>query len=93
MVWLVIAEGLPIGSWRIKIGHSGICLLCDRNVIQNPDHAFFSCPAVSNAWAQMRSIRATAGKTLGLTYWEEVIYSNLGRPLLPRREAQTRDTL
>jgi hypothetical protein len=33
MIWLVIAEGIPIGSWRMCIGYSRICPLCTQNTI------------------------------------------------------------
>jgi hypothetical protein len=88
MVWLVIAEGLPIGSWRIKIRHSGICPLCDGNIIQTPEHTFFCCPAMSNAWTRLRKIRALVGKNPGLQIWDEVLYGDLGKPLPPGREVQ-----
>ena len=58
MLWLTIA---PIGTWRRRIGHNGICNLCTGNHLENSKHALFLCPAVSLAWERMRAIRVPAG--------------------------------
>lgn len=50
MVWLIIADGLPVGEWRRKIGHSGLCNLCTEGVLQTSKHAFFECEAVRPVW-------------------------------------------
>lgn len=93
IVWLTIADGLPLGAWRVRIGHSGICPLCTSRVLQTNEHGLFSCPAVIIAWQRLRRIRSKAGLQPGLMTWEEVLYGDLGTPNTPGRGVQDTDTL
>jgi hypothetical protein len=93
MVWLVIAEGLPIGAWRMWIGHSGLCTLCRSTKIQTWEHAFFGCPIVKEAWERLRCMRNRVWQPLGLVDWNMVIYGELGRPHPPGQEHPDSDTL
>ncbi len=38
MVWLIMVEGLPIGTWHIKIGQEGICNLCTKSSLGTTKH-------------------------------------------------------
>lgn len=56
MIWLTIAEGLPIGAWRVRMGHSGICPLCQGNHMQTAKHGFFTYQAVRPAWEKLQEL-------------------------------------
>lgn len=80
MVWLTIAGGLPLGSWRIRMGHSGICPLCNNNQIQTPEHALYSCPLVTPAWERLRHLRAMAARQPSFNNWQSALLGDLGPP-------------
>jgi hypothetical protein len=84
---------LPLGARRVRIGHSGICLLCIGRVLQTNEHHLFSCPVVIIAWQRLQRIRFKVGLQPGLMIWEEVLYWDLGTPQPPRRRVQDTDTL
>lgn len=66
MVWLTIAEGLPIGEWRrCCLGQEGFCTLCDLRVLQTSEHGLFGCESVKEAWSNLRRIHSLAGRQPG----------------------------
>lgn len=89
MIWLTIAGGIPVGEWRRKIGHSGLCNLCDKGVIQTPKHAFFECEAVSPVWTKIRELTSVVRGAPKIETWEQALYGNLGHP----RFTNTKDIL
>ena len=80
MVWLTIAEGLHLGDWRRRIGHSGICPLCNGNQLQTAEHGLFYCSAVRVAWEKLRHLLSLAGSPIPLVSWHDALYGELGRP-------------
>lgn len=93
MLWLVVAEGLPVGDWRRRIGQDGVCTLCQGGVMQTTAHALFDCPGVTIAWTLLRRIRSIAGAAPSFLTWESVLYGHLGRPCPAGREQAADDTI
>lgn len=92
MIWLTIADGLPIGAWRQRcIGQSGTCTLCNLQVLQTSEHALFACQSVTEAWSRLRHINTLAQRPPGLARWEDALYGDLGRPLPPGRQGSTEE--
>lgn len=58
-MWLLHAEGLPLGSWLAKMDLDGTCKLCDQGSLETAQHAFFECTAVKTAWEQFNQLRQT----------------------------------
>lgn len=91
MIWLTIAEGLPIGAWRVRIGHTGICPLCPGRHMQTAEHGLYLCEAVNPAWEKLRSLLIKAKYNMPLFNWHDILYGNLGRPLARGLDPDPRD--
>lgn len=73
MVWVTIADGLPIGEWRRCVGLSSACSVCKQGVIQTSEHGLFGFEAVKAAWGNLQVIRSLAGRLPGIQNWEEAL--------------------
>ena len=47
---MILAEGLPVGAWREKLGLPGHCRICERQDRETLQHAFLECEEVQFAW-------------------------------------------
>lgn len=80
MIWLTIAEGIPVGDWRRRIGHTGLCNLCGEGQLQTPEHAFFGCVAIQPIWVKVRELFSGISGAPMISSWELALYGNLGHP-------------
>lgn len=81
--WLILAEGLPVGAWREKIGLPGNCPLCMLQEHETLQHAFLDCEEVKQAWICFRQTRIVAGLSPAYTTWKDVsrgLMTNPGGP-------------
>jgi hypothetical protein len=58
MLWLMLAEGLPIGAWCTKIRQGDICNLCNSAVLETLEHGFMRCIVVQETWNNFKEIKA-----------------------------------
>lgn len=79
-IWLTIADRIPVGEWRRKIGHFGICNLCNTGDLQTTRHAFFECEAMVPIWTKIREIMSLVPGAPKIDTWEQALYGNLGHP-------------
>lgn len=80
MIWLTIADGIPIGEWRRRIGHTGLCNLCGKDEIQSSKHAFFDCDMVRPIWIKVRELLIGISGAPLIDTWEMALYGDLGHP-------------
>ena len=92
MIWLTIADGLPIGAWRRRcIGQASLCTLCPCGEVQTAEHAFFTCASVTEAWDRLRHIFRKGGRFFRITTWANALYGDIGHPLPPGRRCNTQE--
>ena len=72
MQWLVIAEGLPVGAWREKIGLDGKCQICAEQERETLQHALVDCTEVTRAWTLFRQLRSITGQTQAYLTWKDI---------------------
>lgn len=72
MQWMILAEGLPVGAWRERLGLPSACQLCPIEVRETLQHAFMDCPMVTKAWDLFRATRRLTGSTPAYNTWTEV---------------------
>lgn len=84
----MIAGGLLVRSWRMRMGHSGLCPFCDGQHIQTPEHALFSCSSVAPAWTSLRHLRSLAEAPPSYNSWQSALLGDLGpsNPTAPQAE-------
>jgi hypothetical protein len=60
MIWLILANGLLLGSWRTKMGQEGLCKVCNAKALERVEHTISSCEALKGMWEKVRlcSIRS-----------------------------------
>lgn len=80
MIWLTIAEGIPVGAWRRRIGQSGECNLCVGGMLQTARHAFFDCARVKIIWDKIRELMSPIHSAPKIGTWEQALYGDLGHP-------------
>jgi hypothetical protein len=61
MQWLILAEGLPVGAWRERVGLPTNCQLCPSQDRETLQHAFQDCTEIQQVWTLFRNTRITAG--------------------------------
>ena len=86
--WLILAEGVPVGAWREKLGLPGHCLLCASQERETLQHAFLECEEIKDAWSYLRKTRVAAGLTPAYTTWREVSRGLMTDPGGPTVEAE-----
>jgi hypothetical protein len=72
MQWLILAEGLPVGAWRERIGQPSNCQLYitgDRETLQ---HAFNDCTEIKQVWEYFRNTRRAAGLQTSYNSWNDI---------------------
>ena len=72
MQWLILTEGLPVGSWRERIGLPSACELCPHQVREALQHAFKDCPQLSRAWDLFRETRRAARLPPSYLSWLDI---------------------
>lgn len=72
MQWLILAEGLPVGAWRERIGLSNRCQLCQVSTKETLQHAFQECPEISRIWVLYRNLGGLGGIPLYFSTWAEI---------------------
>ena len=85
--WLILAEGLPVGAWREKLGLPGHCPLCAMQERETLQHAFLDCEEVKQAWICFRQTRSAAGLSPAYTTWKDVSRGLMTIPEGPSVEA------
>ena len=70
MQWLILAEGLPVGAWREKLGLPGNCPLCISQERETLQHAFLDCEEVKQAWTCFLQTQSVANLPPAYTTWE-----------------------
>ncbi len=43
MIWLILANGLLVGTWRTEMGQEGSCQVCNARALETTEHTFSSC--------------------------------------------------
>ena len=72
MQWLILAEGLPVGAWRERLGLPNNCQLCPAQSKETLQHAFQECPEISKAWELFRQLRQAAGLPPSYHTWHDI---------------------
>ena len=90
MQWLLLAEGLPVGSWREKVGLNGACQLCILQERETTKHAFLDCEEVKQAWELFRNIIAKTNLPPAYHTWTEISRGLMTIPSGPSVEAELR---
>jgi hypothetical protein len=79
MLWLIMEERLPIGAWRTRIGHQGICNLCDDG-LGNLKHGLMRCVVVEEAWSKFTELRVRYALLARHSSWEDILLGELQPP-------------
>jgi hypothetical protein len=40
MIWLILANGLLVGSWITEMGQEGSCKVCNARALERTEHTF-----------------------------------------------------
>ena len=70
--WLILTDGLPVGSWREKLGLNSACQLCVLQERETSQHAFLDCEEIQQAWHLFRTTRAKADLQSAYHTWAEI---------------------
>ena len=90
MQWLLLAEGLPVGSWREKLGLNGECELCILQEKETAAHAFLECAEVHQVWELFRNTRAKTDLAPAYFSWTEISRGLMTVPSGPNVESKLR---
>ena len=90
MQWLVLTEGLPVGSWRERIGLPSDCEICPNPVKETLQHALMDCPQLSRAWDLFRNTRRAAKLQPSYLSWLEVSRGLMRDPPGPQIDEELR---
>ncbi|KAG0595718.1 hypothetical protein M758_UG191600 [Ceratodon purpureus] len=80
MHWLILNEGLPIGTWRHKAGWESTCRVCRAPEVETAEHALMRCPTVAPAWQYYADLRGEAHLPNDCTSWHRTLYGSLLPP-------------
>jgi hypothetical protein len=80
MLWLIMAKGLPIGAWHTRIGHQGICNLCDDGVLETSKHGLMRCAIVQKTWNTFKEFRVTYVFMARHNSWEDILLGDFQPP-------------
>ena len=80
MQWLILTEGLPVGAWRAKIGLSSDCQFCPTGTQETLQHAFHTCPEVTQAWDLFGNTQLAAGLQPTYLNWTDISRGLLREP-------------
>jgi hypothetical protein len=69
MIWLIIANGLLVGSWKTKMGQEGSCKVCNARTLERIEHTFSSCETLEGMWEKVKLCRRKAGLSTRLESW------------------------
>jgi hypothetical protein len=61
MKWLILANSLPVGAWRRRIGHRSNCTLYNTRTLETLEHMFLTCSWVTDAWQKFNIIWCAIG--------------------------------
>jgi hypothetical protein len=53
MIWLTLANGLPMGSWKAKMGQEGSCKVCNARALETTKQDFSSCETLEGMWEKV----------------------------------------
>jgi hypothetical protein len=80
MLWLTMEEGFPNGAWCTRIGHQGICNICDDGVLETLEHGLMRCVVVEEAWSKFRELRVRYAILARHSSWEDILLGELQPP-------------
>ena len=86
----MLAEGLPVGTWREKLGLNGACQLCIQQDRETAEHAFLECEEVRQVWDLFRNTKAKTNLTSAYLSWPEISRGLMTTPSGPNVEAELR---
>jgi hypothetical protein len=85
MLWITMEKGFPIGAWCTRIGHQGICNLCDDGVLQTSKHGLMRCVVFEEAWSKFRELRVRYALLARHSSWEGLVTNTLAPILIATR--------
>lgn len=50
LIWLLLNQGLPVGTWLQLMGIDLVCQVCNLNAEESARHCLLECPAAQSAW-------------------------------------------
>jgi len=56
LTWLILNNGLPVGTWLQIMGISATCKGCDQRLPESAQHCFMDCTLARQAWNAFRSV-------------------------------------
>lgn len=90
MQWLVLTQGLPVGTWREKIGLPSDCELCATPVKETLQHTLKDCPQLCRAWDLFQNTRRAAGLPPSYLSWSDISRGLMREPPGPQVEEELR---
>jgi hypothetical protein len=55
-IWLILNNGLPVGTWLQIMGIPATCKVCDQGLQESAQHCFMECIPAQQAWKAFRSV-------------------------------------
>jgi hypothetical protein len=90
MQWLILAEGLPVGAWRERLGLPSNCQLCPPQLRETLQHAFMDCSEIKRAWELFRNTRVAAVLPPSYHTWHDISRGLMSEPPGPRMDEELR---
>jgi hypothetical protein len=90
MQWLMLADGLPVGSWREKLSLDGACQLCILQERETAKHAFLECEEVKQVWELFRKTREKTNLPPAYLNWNDISRGLMTIPNGPSVESDLR---
>jgi hypothetical protein len=56
LIWLMLNQGLPVGTWLQLMGIDPGCKLCNLNPEESALHCLLECPAAQSAWKAFKRV-------------------------------------
>ena len=72
-IWLVISKGIPVGTWKTKIGLPAECIMCEGEHEETVEHCFWTCKTVQRAWTQYAALRRKANLEANIDSWIDIV--------------------
>jgi hypothetical protein len=69
---LILTDGLPVGSWREKLGLSSACQLYILQERETTQHAFLDCEEVRQIWDLFKTTKAKTDLQPAYLDWVEI---------------------
>ncbi|CAM6033220.1 unnamed protein product, partial [Sphagnum compactum] len=56
LIWLILNNGLLVGTWLRTMGLPSLCKVCDANKEESPQHCLLECDMAQRAWDAYKRI-------------------------------------